>query len=778
MERPSAGSSSTRLAFAFGVLVVVLAGTTGAADGRRRPVSACHGLRTTAAYRNGVLVALASKQDVWGNELLRSPVGPTYDGVRHYLHPLMRVGRPAGLGPRQLTASGVYYLAFGQPRGPNGTNAVQLHVADGSQIVSRMVNGPSLSIRVGVRGRERYGACLSRLAKPKLYHGYLPILETSYRDAKGVRYHQESFAARVPQTRALVSFVRLKVDPSRSRSGTAYVRFTPSLRHLSRAHRRLRQGTRARLLFSRDARFDGHSIVYTVRRPRSVYVAWLDEPRPTRPFRLNGASYGRAKRSLIAFWDGRLAAGAQLVVPEQRVYDAERNLLIQNQTLSWRYSLGNAYQRFTWELVDVAEVMGAYGYRGIERAILNASLHAPTYFPNRSRGEQMTGTADYFRRFADLAFVKRVTPRFRRYVTAFERQLDRGSTGLLSRERYGADLLYKVYGLHAQVLALQGVRAMAAVWAATGYPLLADEANRVAARLDAGLRAAVAASQIGLPDGSLFVPIALLDGEERPYNALTNSKRGSYWNLVMPYVLASRFFPPDGFQATGLLRYMLKHGSRFLGLVRFAPHTGVTNPGYQRPGSDDVYGTNVVRFLADNHQYGLLQLSLYGKLGAGMTENTFVSGEGSTIQPVPGQYYRAMHRPPNSGNNAMFLEALRLMLAHETAGGLELAYSTPRGWLAPGKRIEVRRLQTSFGLLSYSLDASASKVRVRVDVPPRLTGPLSLRLRLPAGEHIASVRAPGKSFERLSRRDTLDLTGLRGHVELAVAISGGSGAGG
>jgi hypothetical protein len=389
----------------------------------------------------------------------------------------------------------------------------------------------------------------------------------------------------------------------------------------------------------------------------------------------------------------------------------------------------------------------------------------------------MIGTADYFRRFGDLAFVKRVTPPFRRYVTAFERQLDRGPTGLLSRERYGADILHKVYGLHAQVLALQGLRAMAAVWGATGYPLLADDATRVATRLDAGLRAAVAASRTVLPDGSLFVPISLLDAREHPYDALTSSKRGSYWNLVMPYVLASGFFRPGGPEATGLLRYLLNHGSRFLGLVRFAPHTGVTNPGYQRPGSDDVYGTNVVRFLADNHQSGLLQLSLYGKLGAGMTENTFVAGEGSTIGPVPGQYYRAMHRPPNSANNAMFLEALRLMLVHETAGGLELAYATPRSWLAPGKRIEVRRLQTSFGPLSYALDAGATKVRVRLDVPPRLTGPLLLRLRLPAGERLASVKARGKSFERFARPDTLDLTGLTGHVELAVAISGGSGAG-
>ncbi len=764
---------------ALGALAAVLAGTPGAVAGKGRgDPSDCRRLHSGSAYRDAVLSALASKQDVWGNELLSSAQGPTYSGVRRYLHPLMLVGRPAGLRPTRLTDSGVYYLAFGQPRGPNGAGRVQLHVADGSQVVSQRADGPRLTVGVGARGEERYGGCLARLGTPRLYGGYLPILKTRYVDANGVRYRQESFAARIPQTRALVSFVRLSADPRGSRVRTTVLRFTPSLKNLRGAGTRLRQGQRARLLFSRGGRFDGDSLVYRLRRPRTVYVAWLNEPRPTRAVRLGRLAYSQAKRLLIAFWERRLATGAQLVVPEKLVYDAERSLLIQNLTHSWRYSLGNSYERFTWELIDVAEVMGAYGCRGIERAILNASLHSPTYFPNRAKGEQMAGAADYFQRFGDRGYVRRLTPRFARYVRGFEGQLAGSTTGLLRRERYGADLSHKVYGLHAQVLALQGLRAMAGVWAATGRPLVADEATQAANRLDAGLRAAVAGAQTPLPDGSLFVPIELVDGLERPYDSLTTTKRGSYWNLVMPYVLASRFFAPGGPEATGLLRYLLNHGSRFLGLVRFAPHTGVTNPGYQMPGSDDVYGTNVARFLADNHRADLLLLSLYGKLGAGMTVRTFVAGEGSTIGPVRGAYYRSMHRPPNSANNAFFLEALRLTLVHETANGLELAYATPRSWLAPGKRIAVRRLDTTFGPLSYSLEARASEVKVRLDVPPRLDGPLRLRLRLPAGERLASVRANGKSFERFAAPDTLDLTGMTGHVELVARLSGGSGAGG
>ena len=752
---------------------VALASTAAAVAGGGREASVCARLTSDRAYVDGVRQALADRQDAWGNALLASPAGPTYDGVRRLLHPLMLVGRPAGLKPARLTDSGIYYLAFGQPRDSNGAGRVQLHVADGSQVVSQRVDGSTLTLFVGARGTERYGACLSRLETPRLNQRYLPILETGYTDADGVRYRQESFATRIPKTRALVSFIRLSIDPTRTRAGVAHVRFIPSLR-LHRVGHQLRRGRRARLLFGKRLRFDGHALVSTIRRPRVLYLAWLNRAARTRPLRLDKAAYERAKASVESYWVERLATGGELVVPEQRVYDAERNLLIQNLLLSWRYSLGNAYGHFSWELLDVAEVMGAYGYRGLEQAILHTALRAPTVFPNRSAGERMVGSADYLRRFGDTNYVARVTPRIRRDVASFGRQLEAGAPGLLRRERYGADIAGPIYGLHAQVLAWQGLRAMADVWSRTGRPQLASEATGEADRLEAALRSAVAAAQVPMGDGSLFIPIALVDGQEKPYDALTASKRGSYWNLVMPYVLASGFVRPGSAEATGVLRYLLSHGSRFLGLVRFSPHTGVANPGYQGPGSDDVYGTNVARFLADNDQPDQLVLSLYGKLGAGMTENTFVSGEGSTIAPSSGQYYRSMHRPPNSANNAFFLETLRLTLVHETTDasgvprGLELAYATPRAWLEPGKQIAVRRLMTSFGPLSYTLDADTGSVRASIDLPSGFTGPLRLRLRLPAGERLGPVTVGGVSTKSLIGPETIDLSGTSGHVDVVA----------
>jgi hypothetical protein len=187
----------------------------------------------------------------------------------------------------------------------------------------------------------------------------------------------------------------------------------------------------------------------------------------------------------------------------------------------------------------------------------------------------------------------------------------------------------------------------------------------------------------------------------------------------------------------------------------------------------------MARFLADNGQADQLILSLYGKLGADMTANTFVSGEGSTIGPVDGEYYRSMFRPPNAANNAFFLETLRLLLVHETRAadgtpdGLELAYATPRRWLLPGRRIVVRGMRTSFGALSYSLVARRSAVQVRLTIPRRVVPrTLLLRLRLPLGRRITGVALGGKAFARFDAGSgTIDLSGLKGRVNLVASYS-------
>jgi hypothetical protein len=740
------------------------------------PSAVCAPARASPTQAARARRALLARQDLWGNELLRAPGGPSYDRARRYLPPLLYARAP---GKQPLTASGVYYLALAQPEGVQGAGSVALHVADGSQILSDRVGGRSLTVWVGSAGRERYGGCVARLVPARLADGYLPIAETSYLDATGTRYRQESFAGRVPQTRALVSFVRLTVDARRARA-SARVRFAPSVNGLRRDGNRLVGGGATHLAFSPGATYGAGGVTYSVTRGtmRTLYVSYVNYPSPARPFAADEATYDAARRETAAYWERRLGEGASISVPEQRVQNAHRNLLIQNLGLTWRYSIGNPYEQFSFpEGVDAAQVMGEHGFGLVQRSMMRTSLtRRPTPYANWKMAQKLIGSASYYRLHRDRAYVAQTTPQLRRYVQSLGRQIRGGRGGLLERERYSSDIPDSVFGLHSQAAVWQGLREMAHVWAETGNAALAAESRMLAARLEAGLRNAVRRSQRRLPDGSLFVPARLLD-DERPYDSVTQARLGSYWNLVMPYALASGLFRPGSAEATGVYRYLLRHGSRLLGIVRAGAYALYRDPVFPTGGTNQVYNINIARFLAELDEPDQLALSLYGSLAAGMTPETFVSGEAASVEPLLGRLHRAMYLPPNGASNAAFLTTLRVMLVHETRGaggaphGLRLAHATPRPWLEAGKRIEVRRMPTSFGPVSYTLQAEAGSVRARLDLPPRAPRSLQLRLRLPGGKRITGATLDGRPFSRFdARTGTLDLGGRSGSVELVVEV--------
>src|SRR5262249_27068134 len=160
---------------------------------------------------------------------------------------------------------------------------VFLHVADGSEIVADRVGGPSLRVEVG---GEAYGSCVGRSKPPRLANGYLPILRTAYVDGVGRRYEEESFAARAP---ALTRFVSVEVP-----SGGG-----------------VRRSSNA-----------GGTLAGT----STIYAAW----RGGQPLAIDRGDYERARASVIRYWRERLAEGTTFAVPERRVLDAERSILIQN----------------------------------------------------------------------------------------------------------------------------------------------------------------------------------------------------------------------------------------------------------------------------------------------------------------------------------------------------------------------------------------------------------------------------------------------------------------
>jgi hypothetical protein len=762
-----------------GVAALSLAIAIATASGTRVPDDAtCAEPSVDGRYAARVRAASDAKTDMWGDALLRSPAGPTYDGARRYLAPLLLARADHGAN---LTDSGVHYLPFGRPAGPQGSGSVPLHVADGSQVVSQRRSGRTLTVGVGRAGRERYGSCRARLAGPQLAGGWLPVLKTSYVDAGGGRYRQESFAAPLPGG-ALASFVRVSADASGSALQGRRIRFGVSgAPPLTVAGTGLERSGSTYLAVSAGATLDRTSATFDVPvgGTRTVYAVWTNAPAPAAGLTLDARSYAAARASAIGYWRNRLGAGAEVVVPEQRVTDAMHSLLWQNLVLGWRYSVGNHYQQLaTADGLAAADVIGRYGFADVNRETLRVALsprrpQAP--YRNWKLGAKLAGVGQYDSLFHDTAFVEEVTPVLRGYVAELGAQIDGDPRGILRRERYSSDVRDSVYGLHAQAVVWNGLRLMGRAWARTGHPALARRCRALAARLGAGLRSAVRRSSSRLADGSLFVPMRLYD-DERPYDAVTESRAGSYWNLVAPYAFATGILRPGSDDALAVLAYLDRHGARLLGLVRTGAYALFGDGGSPSSGTNQVYGLSAARFLAGNDRADQLVLTLYGQLAAGMAPGTFVSGEAASVTPLPGTRLRAMYLPPNGTSNAAFLETLRLLLVHETSDaagrplGLELAYATPRAWLAPGRRIAVRGMPTSFGPVSFSLVRTAGAVRVSIDLPAALTARgTSVRLRLPS-RHIVAVQSGGRPLRLEPDGETIRLSGTGRHVALVATV--------
>ena len=231
---------------AAAAIACFLAGLAGASGDAAGSAPQCAPSSLEAGYLSRVTRALRSTEDVWGNELLASSDGPTYAGARKYLMPLLLAKSAQG---GKLTASSVRCVQLSGPVGAKGADSMALHVADGSQIVSQRAAGRSLTFSVGADGGELYGSCIARLRSSRLANGYLPILETQYVDANGVRYRQESFATRIAQTRSLESSRSAPTRKARARA-RSYAAACPNPASLATAMHSFSQATR----ISRSAR--------------------------------------------------------------------------------------------------------------------------------------------------------------------------------------------------------------------------------------------------------------------------------------------------------------------------------------------------------------------------------------------------------------------------------------------------------------------------------------------------------------------------------------------
>jgi hypothetical protein len=105
-------------------------------------------------------------------------------------------------------------------------------------------------------------------------------------------------------------------------------------------------------------------------------------------------------------------------------------------------------------------------------------------------------------------------------------------------------------------------------------------------------------------------------------------------------------------------------------------------------------------------------------LAHGMTRNTFIGAEGTSLEPLD-EGGRFFFCPPNSSSNGQWLAVLRYLLVQDwdldedgEPETLRLLFATPRRWLEDGKAITVERAPTAFGPVSIKVQSQLSQGEV------------------------------------------------------------------
>ena len=494
---------------------------------------------------------------------------------------------------------------------------------------------------------------------------------------------------------------------------------------------------------------------------------------------LTAEVYGGSGAQCIKTWDGFLNQGTVVQTPEAVVNDAARATLVGNMELlhgdEMRYSQGNQYAKlYIGEGGDAIRAMALWGHAADARQMMPPQFHytrAGLEFHQAAFKLQMI--AHYYQLTKDAEFVRSIRPMWQKEIDVIlkGRQTE---NGMFPREKYCGDIDTRVFSLNSNANCWRALRDMSGVLADLGETDAAAKLAATAKEYRAVILAALDKAIQRNVDPP-FVPIAL-SGEESPHDPIWGTTMGSYWNLMIEYVLGSGVFPADSATATDVLRYIQEKGGLCMGILRarMTPGNFWTFGGRL----NDLYGMRYALTLLQRDEVDRALVSFYGKLAQGMTRDTFIGCEGSGMTPLD-QFGRQMYLPPNSAANANFLQQLRYLLVQDydmnddgRPETLRLAFATPREWLKDGGRISVERAPTAFGDVSYSIESSLKKgsVVAEVSIPSRTPPPtVLLRMRLPMGAKIMSARANGQDVKVIDGQ-TIDLSGMRGDVSVEAKV--------
>ncbi len=714
--------------------------------------------------------ALSTRQDVWGLAAMAQANGPSYSFFESLLPPLRYVNAAFRHYPIVLSA-------------PAGQLKARL-ISNGSAINARAdlptwrEVGLPVTFAVG-QAAETFGADLARLSGPQYLRGYLPIVQLVYTN-QDATYESETFAP-VDPVLADNGVLLARFRPTGDKAGRvlAFVKSRPPLLDAGGA---LRQTNGAAVAWHSDNwKWDPEAQALRVDLRQNESASLAIPARPVTSFiKVDFAkgTYEQQRQQCIDAWESLLHAGMSIQVPEPRVNDAWRALVISLFMLANRdhlnYSAGNAYERmYEAESGDAIIALLLYGFAQDARRMLPPLLdYSQQGLDFHDAGLKLQFLAQYYWLTRDRAFIELTRQKWEPEVKRILNQRTQ-PTGLLPKENYCGDIHRQVDSLNSNANCWRGLRDIAAVLEAVGDAAAAQIWRAEAAAFRQAILKTVDSSErrdVQPP----FIPIALF-GAEQPYEALTASEAGSYWALMAPYVLGSGVFGQESPRDRAIIDYLQERGGICMGMIRFHQHSGLFA---NEDALDDLYGLRYTLKLLELDDVDRALVSFYGKLAQGLTRDTDVGAEGTGLRPLDAQG-RPMYLPPNCTAQAYFLTMLRFLLVQDWVleddgrpETLRLGFATPRLWLADGQTIRVDRAPTAFGLLSFQVQSrlSAGEVLATLDLPSRNPPrKILLRVRLPQAWRLSNAVVGSQSFTP-DERGTVDLSGFRGRVNLRFSV--------
>jgi hypothetical protein len=775
LTRPSAKRKKAHLGCRLGLLLLVLTGEAHGSDQRSLP---------------SLDEALASGKDLWGLAAMEQTNGPSYEFFESLLPPLRYVNAAFRHYPIVLSAPG----SLQKGRLVSNGSAVNAR----ANLNSWRDSGVPITFYVS-ETNEMFGQDLRRLDGPAYERRYLPIVRLGY-SQRGSTYVEETFAALRDELASVgMVFTRFTISNG-SRGVVSAILDTPMGLSQQPGMLTATNGS-AVVWFSENWKWEPtrKALVVGLKGDESAVLAIPTKLMPATASTENLTElYEEEHRRCIEKWESVLSEGAQFETPEPRVNNAWRSLLIGLYMIqkgnSMNYSFGNAYERlYQAECGDSIRALALYGHtRSAAKAIPPLLAYTRDALKYHNAGFKLQMLSHYYWLTRDSNFLFSVrtnwTDEVRKIVEGCERD-----SGLFPREQYCGDIFTPVYSLHSAGAAWRGLRDFATALEGTRKPERARSTGpassgesggawgqenatdllKIAAELRQAILAATAKSEFTNTEPP-FVPVALF-GEEQPYDPLTATMRGSYWDLIAPYMLGSGMFGPGSARERAIIDYLQEHGGLFMGMIRFDQHSGLFA---NENGVDDLYGLRYTLKLLQLDQVDRALVSFYGKLAHGLTRDTFVGAEGTGLRPLD-EFGRPMYLPPNSTSSAFFLWMLRHLLIQDwdmdddgPPETLRLCFATPKRWLEDGKVIKVVRAPTCFGPVSLTISSKLSHGEVVAKIAPPAKDPPSrclLRIRVPDGWRVTSARAGNESFQ-VDSTGAIDISSVKREISIVFGV--------